>query len=189
MNDSHIILTSEEIFEKLIEIVQPEDRAVVTKAYEYAKNAHKGQLRKSGEEYITHPLNVALILTEIGLDGTSIVAAILHDCVEDTDVTTEEVASVFGTDVARLVDGVTKLGKIVYDSKEEAQMEDLRKMFVAMARDIRVIIIKLCDRLHNMRTISFMSEKKQIEKSLESMEIYAPLANRLGMQHVKWELE
>lgn len=189
MSEEFMMQDSNELFEQLISITPSEDKALVTKAYEYAKKAHNGQLRKSGEEYITHPLNVALILMDIGLDGASVAAALLHDCVEDTNVTLEDVTAIFGQEIGRLVDGVTKLGKIVYDSKEEAQMENLRKMFVAMARDIRVIIIKLCDRLHNMRTINHMSEKKQIEKSLESMEIYAPLANRLGMQHMKWELE
>ncbi len=189
MTEKPKMQTAEELFEILIKNVSAEDKAEVTRAYEYAREAHKGQFRKSGEEYITHPLHVAIILSEIGLDRTSMVAALLHDCVEDTDVTSEEVEAKFGSDVVRLVDGVTKLGKIVYDSKEEAQMEDLRRMFIAMAKDIRVIIIKLCDRLHNMRTSMFWSERKQIEKSLETMEIYAPLANRLGMQSMKWELE
>ena len=190
MDDNNFVMQNpDELFEKLINQVQACDKQAITEAYEYAKKAHAGQKRKSGEEYITHPLNVALILLDTGLDCASIQAALLHDCVEDTDVTLEQVSEKFGPEVARLVDGVTKLGRIVYDSKEEAQMEDLRKMFVAMARDIRVIIIKLCDRLHNMRTIKHMPEKKQIEKALESMEIYAPLANRLGMQHMKWELE
>ena len=189
MSEKPKMQTAEELFEILMKNVSEEDKAEVTRAYEYAREAHKGQFRKSGEEYITHPLHVAIILSEIGLDRTSMVAALLHDCVEDTDVTSEEVEAKFGSDVVRLVDGVTNLGKIVYDSKEEAQMEDLRRMFIAMAKDIRVIIIKLCDRLHNMRTSMFWSERKQVEKSLETMEIYAPLANRLGMQNMKWELE
>ena len=189
MTEKPKMQTAEELFEILMKNVSADDKAEVTRAYEYARAAHKGQFRKSGEEYITHPLHVAIILSEIGLDRTSMVAALLHDCVEDTDVTSEEVEAKFGSDVVRLVDGVTKLGKIVYDSKEEAQMEDLRRMFIAMAKDIRVIIIKLCDRLHNMRTSMFWSERKQVEKSLETMEIYAPLANRLGMQSMKWELE
>ena len=177
------------LYEKLRNMVDEGDRDKLEKAFTTAREAHKGQVRKSGEEYITHPLSVALILTEIGLDIASIQAALLHDCVEDTDMTLEYVSDRFGPEVARLVDGVTKLGKLVFDSKEEAQMENLRKMFVAMARDIRVVIIKLCDRLHNMRTINFMSEAKQREISFETMEIYAPLANRLGMQSMKWELE
>ena len=189
MTEKPKMQTAEELFEILMKNVSADDKAEVTRAYEYARAAHKGQFRKSGEEYITHPLHVAIILSEIGLDRTSMVAALLHDCVEDTDVTSEEVEAKFGSDVVRLVDGVTKLGKIVYDSKEEAQMEDLRRMFIAMAKDNRVIIIKLCDRLHNMRTSMFWSERKQVEKSLETMEIYAPLANRLGMQSMKWELE
>lgn len=176
-------------FEKLLSMVDDSQKEVVEKAYRYAAKAHKGQMRKSGEEYITHPLLVACIIVEIGLDTPSIVAGLLHDCVEDTDISLEKLTEDFGSEVAHLVDGVTKLGKIVYDSKEEAQMENLRKMFVAMARDIRVIIIKLADRLHNMRTIKYKSEQKQRETSLETMEIYAPLAHRLGMQQMKWELE
>lgn len=181
--------TVEQLYEKLRNMADVTDREKLDKAFATARDAHKGQVRKSGEEYITHPLQVALILSEIGLDGASVQAALLHDCVEDTDMTIEQVTDKFGAEVARLVDGVTKLGKLVFDSKEEAQMENLRKMFVAMARDIRVVIIKLCDRLHNMRTIHFMSEQKQREISFETMEIYAPLANRLGMQGIKWELE
>ena len=168
MTEKPKMQTAEELFEILMKNVSADDKAEVTRAYEYARAAHKGQFRKSGEEYITHPLHVAIILSEIGLDRTSMVAALLHDCVEDTDVTSEEVEAKFGSDVVRLVDGVTKLGKIVYDSKEEAQMEDLRRMFIAMAKDIRVIIIKLCDRLHNMRTSMFWSERKQVEKQIDA---------------------
>ena len=158
-------------------------------AYNYAEKEHQGQKRKSGEPYITHPLAVAEIVAELGLDMDSILAALLHDVVEDTPATRDDVARLFGPKVAGLVDGVTKLTRMQYTSKEEEQMENLRKMFMAMARDVRVILIKLCDRLHNMRTMMYQSEKKQKEKSLETMEIYAPIAHRLGMQRIKWELE
>lgn len=157
-------------------------------AYECAAAAHEGQFRKNGEPYIIHPVSVAEIIVEMGLDTDSIVAGLLHDCIEDTQFGYKEIENKFGTVVADLVDGVTRLGMIRY-SKEQEQMEDLRKMFMAMSRDIRVILIKLADRLHNMRTIQYMSERKQRDKALETMEIYAPIAHRLGMQRVKWELE
>ena len=158
-------------------------------AFTYADNAHSGQLRKDGSPYITHPLAVAEIVAELELDTDSIIAALLHDCIEDTGSTHEEIAKLFGAVVADLVEGVTKLTRVQYTSKEEEQMENLRKMLMAMAKDIRVILIKICDRLHNMRTMEYQSPKKQREKSLETMEIYAPIAHRLGMQRVKWELE
>jgi len=158
-------------------------------AFTYADAAHHGQLRKSGEPYIIHPLAVAEIVADLGLDVDSVISALLHDCLEDTSSTYEEIAKKFGEPVAALVEGVTKLTKMQYVSKEEEQMENLRKMFMAMAQDIRVILIKICDRLHNMRTMEYQSPKKQREKSLETMEIYAPIAHRLGMQKLKWELE
>ena len=158
-------------------------------AFTYADAAHHGQLRKSGEPYIIHPLAVAEIVADLGLDVDSVISALLHDCLEDTSSTYEEIAKKFGEPVATLVEGVTKLTKMQYVSKEEEQMENLRKMFMAMAQDIRVILIKICDRLHNMRTMEYQSPKKQREKSLETMEIYAPIAHRLGMQKLKWELE
>jgi len=158
-------------------------------AFTFADGAHHGQLRKSGEPYIIHPLAVAEIVADLGLDVDSVIAALLHDCIEDTASTHEEIAKKFGEPVALLVEGVTKLTKMQYVSKEEEQMENLRKMFMAMAQDIRVILIKICDRLHNMRTMEYQSPKKQREKSLETMEIYAPIAHRLGMQKLKWELE
>ncbi len=158
-------------------------------AFTFADNAHSGQLRKDGSPYITHPLAVAEIVSELELDTDSIIAALLHDCIEDTGVTHEEIAKQFGAPVADLVEGVTKLTRVQYTSKEEEQMENLRKMLMAMAKDIRVILIKVCDRLHNMRTMEYQSPRKQKEKALETMEIYAPIAHRLGMQRIKWELE
>ena len=158
-------------------------------AFTYADAEHHGQLRKSGEPYIIHPLAVADIVADLGLDVDSVIAALLHDCIEDTNATHDEIAKKFGAPVAALVEGVTKLTRVQYVSKEEEQMENLRKMLMAMAKDIRVILIKICDRLHNMRTMEYQSPKKQREKSLETMEIYAPLAHRLGMQKLKWELE
>ena len=158
-------------------------------AFTFADNAHSGQLRKDGSPYITHPLAVAEIVAELELDTDSIIAALLHDCIEDTGVTHEEIAKLFGATVADLVEGVTKLTRVQYTSKEEEQMENLRKMLMAMAKDIRVILIKICDRLHNMRTMEYQSPRKQQEKALETMEIYAPIAHRLGMQRIKWELE
>ncbi|MGN1031260.1 MAG: RelA/SpoT family protein [Butyricicoccaceae bacterium] len=176
----------------LIERAKKQNPAVnaekIAAAYECAAAAHKGQVRKSGEPYIIHPVSVAEIIVEMGLDTDSICAGLLHDCIEDTTFQFKEIEEKFGTSVAELVNGVTRLGMIRY-SKEQEQMEDLRKMLVAMSKDIRVILIKLADRLHNMRTIEFMPEAKQRAKALETMEIYAPIAHRLGMQKVKWELE
>ena len=158
-------------------------------AFTFADTAHHGQLRKSGEPYIIHPLAVAEIVADLGLDVDSVIAALLHDCIEDTPTSHLDIAKKFGEPVAALVEGVTKLTRVQYVSKEEEQMENLRKMLMAMAQDIRVILIKICDRLHNMRTMEYQSPKKQREKSLETMEIYAPIAHRLGMQKLKWELE
>ena len=137
---------------------------------------------RSGEPYITHPLAVAEIVADLGLDTDCVIAALLHDCIEDTGATHEDIAKKFGPTVAELVEGVTKLTRVQYTSKEEEQMENLRKMLMAMAQDIRVILIKICDRLHNMRTMEYQSPRKQREKALETMEIYAPIAHRLGMQ-------
>ena len=158
-------------------------------AFTYADNAHAGQLRKDGSPYITHPLAVAEIVADLELDTDSIIAALLHDVIEDTASTHDEIAKLFSPTVADLVEGVTKLTRVQYTSKEEEQMENLRKMLMAMAKDIRVILIKICDRLHNMRTMNYQSPRKQREKALETMEIYAPIAHRLGMQKIKWELE
>ena len=165
------------------------DTVRIRAAFEYANEHHGPQLRKSGEPYITHPLAVAEIINELDLDQDSIIAALLHDCIEDTDSTHDDIARLFGSQVAELVEGVTKLTRMQYTSREDEQMENLRKMFMAMAKDVRVILIKLCDRLHNMRTLQYQSGAKQKEKALETMEVYAPIAHRLGMQKLKWELE
>ncbi len=165
------------------------DMDLIHKAAEYAKNKHKDQKRKDGSPYIIHPLAVAQIVTEMGLDTDAVLAALLHDCIEDTDTSHEEIEKIFGTSVAELVEGVTKLTRANFSSTEQAQMENLRKMFMAMSKDIRVVLIKIADRLHNMRTMQYQTPEKQISKCRETMDIYAPLAHRLGMQRVKWELE
>ena len=176
--------------EKVIrENTQIRDLARIREAYMCARSAHAGQLRKEGTPFVTHPIAAAKIVAEMGLDEESIIAALLHDTVEDTAVTHEDIARHFGESVAELVEGVTKLTRVTYTSKEDEQMSNLRKMLMAMAKDIRVIIIKMADRLHNMRTMEYQTEEKQREKALETMEIYTPIAHRLGMQRMKWELE
>ena len=168
---------------------RPYDLARISRAYKFAEERHEGQFRRSGEPYIEHPINVALLLLELGLDDDCISAALLHDVVEDTETTLDEVKSQFGSEVAELVDGVTKLGKIHFSSLEEEQAENLRKMLLAMSKDIRVMLIKLCDRMHNMRTMDSMPAQRQRDKSLETMEVYAPIAHRLGMEAIREELE
>lgn len=179
----------EELLEKVKKYNPHADFALIQKAYDVAVKQHEGQFRESGEPFVTHPIAVAFILADMELDSQSIAAALLHDVVEDTDYTLEDVRREFGDDVALLVEGVTKIGKIPYTSKEEQQVENLRKMFLSMAKDVRVIVIKLADRLHNMRTLKSKSEEKQREKARETLEVYAPLAHRLGMSKIKMDLE
>jgi len=179
----------DELLEQIKTYMDDPDLALVKKAYDFAEKAHQGQKRISGEPFFIHPLGVAYILAELELDIISIAGALLHDVVEDTEISSQDITDEFGEEIALLVDGVTKLTRLKFKTKEEHQAESLRKMFIAMAEDIRVILIKLADRLHNMRTLRFLSRDKQIEKATETIEIYAPLAHRLGISMLKWELE
>jgi GTP pyrophosphokinase len=181
--------TSEDLFERIRQYLPASGVDRVIRAYEFAKRAHEGQLRKSGDDYITHPLQVAYILADLEQDAATISAALLHDTIEDSDVNKQDIVDAFGADVYTLVEGVTKLGQIHFESKEEKQAENFRKMFLAMAKDLRVVLIKLADRLHNMRTLRHLPEAKQKEIALETREIFSPLAHRLGMWSLKWELE
>ena len=185
MHDKEIL----ELVDKIRKYAPNADVSLVEKAYYFGKKAHEGQFRRSGEPYFIHPIAVAGILSDMELDIETIVAGLLHDVVEDTEYTYEDIEKEFGKDVANLVDGVTKLGKIKYQSKEETQSENLRKMFLAMAKDIRVILIKLADRLHNARTFKYLPPEKAKSKSIETLEIYGGIANRLGISMIKWELE
>jgi GTP pyrophosphokinase len=165
------------------------DKELIRRAFDYAEREHRGQVRRSGEDFINHPLGVAQVCAELHLDAQTIAAALLHDVVEDTGAEIEELRSEFGADIAQLVEGVTKLTRITFSSREQAEAENYRKMIVAMAHDVRVILIKLADRLHNMRTIEYLGKQKQVQKAKETLEVYAPLAHRLGIHAIKWELE
>ena len=194
MSDGHRLdKKTDHTYEELKALLQDSDRDFdmekIDRAYQFARKSHGDQKRRSGVPYILHPVSVAYILVELGMDTDSIVASLLHDVVEDTPVGLEEIKKMFGAEVANLTDGVTKLGRIPYSSREEQQAENLRKMLIAMADDIRVIIIKLADRLHNMRTIEFMPDQKRRDKALETMEVYAPIAHRLGIRALKEEME
>ena len=182
-------LTAEEVIKMVSTYMNPQHVAFVEKACNYAKEAHEGQFRKSGEPYIIHPIQVAGILAELNMDPHTVATGFLHDVVEDTDVTLADLEKEFGPDVAMLVDGVTKLGKIKYKSHEEQLAENHRKMLLAMSQDLRVIMVKLADRVHNMRTLNHLREDKQRRIAKETLEIYAPLAHRLGISLIKWELE
>ena len=179
----------DDLKQMVLESGRPYDMEMLDKAYQLAERAHSGQFRRSGEPYICHPLHVAMLLVDLGMDTESLAAALMHDVVEDTSVTLDELESQFGADVAHMVDGVTKLTKIKFSSVEEQQAENLRKMLMAMSQDVRVMIIKLCDRLHNMRTGDAWPEQKRRDKALETMEVYAPIAHRLGISNIKEELE
>ncbi|MBP0959763.1 MAG: bifunctional (p)ppGpp synthetase/guanosine-3',5'-bis(diphosphate) 3'-pyrophosphohydrolase, partial [Oscillospiraceae bacterium] len=184
-----MIHTIDLLLTKIIDGDKQYDITKIVEAYKFAESHHIGQKRDSGEPYITHPLAVAYILLELGMDTDTICVALLHDVVEDTDATLDDVRKLFGDDCATLVDGVTKIGKIPLFTKEEQQAENVRKILLAMSQDIRVIIIKLADRLHNMRTLYYRPAEKQRATALETMNIYAPIAHRLGIRAIKEELE
>src|ERR687883_161204 len=179
----------DELLEEVASYNPEVDRELIARAFRYAANAHEGQTRRSGEPFIMHPVGVAKICAQLRLDEQTLAAALLHDVVEDTGAELDEVRSEFGDEVARLVDGVTKLTRVQFQSREQAEAENYRKMIVAMAEDERVILIKLADRLHNLRQIEYLGKQKQLQKARETLEVYAPLAHRLGIHALKWELE
>src|SRR5687768_9481203 len=179
----------EQLTEAISHYFPSADLDVVRRAYHFAAKAHEGQTRRSGDPYVTHPLAVAQVIADLKLDVASVCAGLLHDAVEDTSATVEQLTDMFGQEIAFLVDGVTKLGKLPWSTREERQAENFRKMLLAMARDIRVILVKFCDRLDNMRTLDHLPPAKQERIAEETLQIYAPLANRLGIQWVKVELE
>lgn len=183
------VVTKEPLIRQVQSYLSADEVALVDKAFTVAEHMHEGQKRKSGEPYLMHPVEVSMILASLEADGATVAAGLLHDVLEDCHISAEELLAQFGPEVTRLVEGVTKLGKISFSSKEERQAENFRRMFLAMGKDIRVILLKLCDRLHNMRTLSHMSAEKQKEIARETLEIFAPLAHRLGLGKIKWELE
>lgn len=174
---------------KIYEYYTGDDRDMLLRAHDFAKHAHENQKRASGEPYFIHPCAVAEILIELGLDAETIAAALLHDVIEDTEATEEDIRREFGENILSLVSGVTKLDKIVFKSQEEEEAENFRKIFIAMAKDIRVIIIKLADRLHNMRSLNYLSKERQQRMARETLDIYTPIAGRLGISQIKCELE
>ena len=189
-DDGKAYISVDELIAKIRKYHPDDDMELVRRAYAFAEHAHANQKRKSGDPYFCHPCAVAVILSDLMLDATTIAAGLLHDCVEDVDgVTTQVIGEQFGQEIELLVDGVTKLSQLNFSSREEAQAETLRKMFLAMAKDIRVVLIKLADRLHNMRTLKFQKPERQIPIARETLDIYAPLAHRLGVYTIKWELE
>ena len=177
------------LYDKLLGYFNPKDQTYINKAFQYAYEGHNGQNRKSGEPYITHPLHVAIYLSDLNFDKETIAAALLHDLIEDTEITYNDLKKNFGSEVADIVDGVTKLDKIKYNSNEEAKADAIRKMVIAMSKDIRVLILKLADRLHNIETIEYHTEWKQEKIANETLYVYAPLAHRLGLQSIKHVLE
>src|ERR1700704_1631957 len=183
------VIRFEDILDKVESYTRDFDEELLQKAYIVSAREHRGQVRSSGEPYLVHPLNVAYILADMHLDETSIAVGLLHDVLEDTLTTKETLQELFGDDVAELVDGVTKISRYAYVSKEEQQAETFRKMLLAMVSDLRVVLVKLADRLHNMRTLEFLAEERRLAIAKETMEIYAPIANRLGMGRLKNELE
>ena len=179
----------EQLIEKIKSYNPQSDTKAIEKVFLFAKEGHKDQKRNSGEPYIIHPLQVALILADLNMDDATIMAGLMHDVLEDTECSFDQMKELFGEEVTRLVDGVTKLKNLKYKTKQESQAENIRKMVMAMSKDIRVIIIKLADRMHNMRTLEYMTPQKKIEIATETIEIYVPLAHRLGIYAMKWELE